>query len=63
MLGTLTEAVFHAPVVIGFQFILSLQKGKSPIISHGLDRGRFESFLFTLKSTTHPKVFDVIGHA
>lgn len=46
MPGTLTEVVFHATVVIGFQFILSLQKGKSPIISHGLG----------LKASVYPEV-------
>lgn len=63
MPGTLTEVVFQATVVIDFQFILSLQEGKSPIISHNLDRGRFGRFLLTLKSETPPhtqKVFEVI---
>lgn len=65
MPGTLTEVVVHATVVIDFQFILSLQEGKSPIISHGLGRGRFGRFLFTLKSETppHTQVFEVIGLA
>lgn len=35
-------------------YFLSLQKEKSPIVSHVIDRRRFERFLFPLKSETPP---------